>query len=219
MKTKIFGTLFFVALSASAAAIEPVSSYKRIEVTLNWNGEAVEDVPVLLRLSEAKIKDFKYSEVTSSGFEIVDESGNLLPYEIDTWDTEGESLIWVNVENYTNGAKLFVRYGGRFANPPLDTADTWNSYVGVWHLNEMNDGNVYPNSTATEGLDGEKANASKANEAGRFGSSVMITDAVIKGENSDKNTKGGVFIKDSGDKSPLDMEGVFTISGWFKHNE
>ena len=58
MKTKIFGTLFFVALSALAAAIEPVSSYKRIEVTLNWDGEAVENVPVLLRLSEAKIKDF-----------------------------------------------------------------------------------------------------------------------------------------------------------------
>ena len=198
-------------------ALDPVGNYKFFTATVDWDGNPEENVPVLLRLSEAAIRGFEYADVTVSGFEIVGEDGHLLPYEIDTWDPSGESLIWVRLSDYRDGATFTVRYGAAFANAALPASDVWGDYVGVWHLSDTNSASAYgsyPNSTATVGIDGEKAQASIAGEAGRIGKSVKICDATKQGTGYQL---GGVFVPDSGANSPLDLGGTFVISGWFKH--
>ena len=198
-------------------AKDPAAACKRITATIAYDGAAAENVPVLLRLSESGIEDFHYSDITSSGFEFLDEDGNLLPYEIDTWDTNGTSLLWVLVPTFAKDAELTIRYGTEFANPALPASGVWSDYSGVWHLNETNSASAYgsyPNSTAVAGIDGEKAEASIADQGGKIGKSVKICDAAKKGSGYQL---GGVFVPDSGTGSPLDLDGKFAISGWFKH--
>ena len=200
-----------------ARAKDPAAACKRITATIAYDGAAAENVPVLLRLSESVIEDFHYSDITSSGFEFLDGDGNLLPYEIDTWDTNGTSLVWVLVPTFADGAELTIRYGTAFANPAFPASGVWSDYSGVWHLNETNSASAYgsyPNSTAVAGIDGEKAEASIADQGGKIGKSVKICDAAKKGSGYQL---GGVFVPDSGTGSPLDLDGKFAISGWFKH--
>ena len=194
--------------------------YKTFTATVKYEGAAAENVPVLLRISESAIDGFDYDDVTASGFEIVDGNGNLLPWEIDTWDETGESLLWVRLPVWENGAAITVRYGAEFANSPFAASRTWMDYVGVWHLNDTNSASAYgsyPNSTATAGIDGEKALASVADEEGALGRSVMVCPAASK--KGEGYQLGGVFVPDSGLGSPLDLDNTFVISGWFKHKD
>ena len=203
--------------SFALKAFDPGTYYKNFTATVSWDGSPVENVPVLLRLSEGNPAGFSYRDVKASGFEIIDADGYMLPYEIDTWDPLGESLVWVLVRDYHDGAAFTVRYGAKFANTPLPASDVWAGYVGVWHLNDTNSASAYgsyPNSTAVTGIDGEKAQVSVANEAGKFGKSVKICNAATKGSGFQY---GGVFMPDSGADSPLDLGDTFMISGWFMH--
>ena len=202
-----------------ARAKEPTSTYRFFTATVVYEGAAASDVPLLLRFAEGEggIDGFRYADVTASGLEILDTDGNLLPWELDTWDTNGVSLVWVGVPVYSNGVAVVVRYGTDLVNATPAATDVWNGYAGVWHLNDTNAASAwgsYPNATAAAGLDGEKAAASLADEPGRFGKSVRINDATSG--SADQNY-GGVFVEDSGMDSPLDFNGRFTLSGWFKH--
>lgn len=202
-------------------AKDPKNPHYSFTATVKYDGGATADVPVLLHLAEGEggIEGFRYADVTASGFEILDDDGNILPYEIDTWDTNGVSLVWVEMPSYKDGATLTVRYGADFANATPAATGVWDGYAGVWHLNDTNAASAYgsyPNATAAAGLDGEKAAASLADEPGRFGKSVRINDAASG--SADQNY-GGVFVNDSGMDSPLDFNGRFTLSGWFKHTD
>ena len=203
-----------------ARAFDPTGYYKSFAATVVWDGAPAENVPFLIRISETGIHGFDYDDVTASGLEILDEDGQLLPCEIDTWNPAGESLVWTRLPVYENGATVTVRYGAPFANAPLPASDVWTSYVGVWHLNDLDASaspyGSYSNSTATAGIDGEKAQASIAGEAGVFGKSVKICDADRAGTGFNL---GGVFVPDSGAASPLDLGDTFVLSGWVKHKD
>jgi hypothetical protein len=203
-----------------ARFFDPTGYYMSFTATVVWDGAPAENVPFPIRISETGIHGFDYDDVTASGLEILDEGGQLLPYEIDTWNTNGESLVWTRLPVYENGATVTVRYGAPFANAPLPATDVWSDYVGVWHLNDLDATaspyGSYSNSTATAGIDGEKAQASIAGEAGVFGKSVKICDAARHGTGFEL---GGVFVPDSGTASPLDLGDTFVLSGWVKHKD
>ena len=90
-------------------AKEPSSSYKHFTATISYVGTAIAGVPVPIRISETAIEGFHYADVTETGFEFVDADGNILPWELDTWDTEGESVVWVKVPSYSDGATITAR--------------------------------------------------------------------------------------------------------------
>ena len=125
--------------SVVVSAKDPVAAYKHIKATIAYNGTPASGVPVLVRLSEAGIAGFDYDDVTESGFEFVDESGNILPHEIDTWDTDGTSYIWVLPPVFADGVELTIRYGTDFSNPGFPASEVWTKYVGVWHMNKILD--------------------------------------------------------------------------------
>ena len=120
-----------------ARALEPTGNYKFFTATVVWDGAPAENLPFLLRISETDVIGFDYDDVTVSGLEILDADGQLIPFEVDTWNTDGESLVWVLLPVYKNGATVTVRYGAPFANAPLPATDVWTAYVGVWHMNEI----------------------------------------------------------------------------------
>ena len=137
-----------------ARAFDPTGDYKSFTATVVWDGAPAENLPFLLRISEGGINGFDYDDVTASGLEILDADGHLLPFEIDTWNTNGESLVWVLPPVYEDGATVTVRYGAPFANAPIPATNVWTAYVAVWHMNEIladaESGNHYtPDSSAS----------------------------------------------------------------------
>ena len=106
----------------------------------NYTGSAaLSAFPVLVRVSESSIPGFHYDDCLKENggdLRFADADGNLLASEIDTWNPDGESLIWVNVPTLTDNAAIKAYYGWEFA-PYVASMNVWtNGFVGVWHLGE-----------------------------------------------------------------------------------
>ena len=112
----------FVAMLLSALALIGMSAgadtYHKFTATVNYGGAEIENMPVLMRLSEGSPVGFHYADVLNDGrdFEITNAQGDALPFEIDTWNTNGESLVWVKVPVFTNGFEFTVAYGRSMAD-------------------------------------------------------------------------------------------------------
>ena len=103
-----------------------------------YAGTTLTDFPVLVKLS-TEIADFDYADFTLSNggdLRFADADGNLLPHEIDTWNENGVSTVWVKVPSLYPSA-LITAYYGCSNPPPVSPEDVWgNGFVGVWHLGE-----------------------------------------------------------------------------------
>ena len=186
-------------------------------------GATEEGMPVLVRLSENSPVGFSYDDCDPAQMRFGDATLQPLPFEVDTWNPQGESLVWVKAPVVKDSVfTLFYDGTAAVANDPTGV---WSEYTGVWHLNALSpetdasltqSKGVYPNSTSESGIDGHLSTASSANEAGRFGSSFRVNDVSAL---STVVGPGGVWVNDAGANSPLDADGEFTISGWFKHQD
>lgn len=202
---------------------------KFIEITLRsdlYNGEeTIAGLPSLVKLSEATIPGFRYSQFSLANGEdmmFVDENDKPIPHEVDSWNTKGESLIWVKLPSTSAQTKIKMYYGyGAISSE--EPHDVWSDYTGVWHLNDATAAAVehsygtYANSTEVKGIDGHVAQYAKAGEPGRFGKSFRVNDST--GKQVGNFNCGGVWVNDSGENSPVDGGKNFTISGWFKHGD
>lgn len=225
MKNSIFA--FLVALFASTSvsfSLDTRGFEKKSVFTVSAAGQTAigentySGAPVLLRISPETVPGFSYDIVKSDGLDIAftDSAGTVLPHEIDTWDPKGTSFVWVRLPEVTASTTFNFYFGNGISTPDV-SGETWNGYVGVWHLNETNQTDtansfgVYPNSTSTAGIDGNLAFCSQANAEGFIGKSVLINDSGYKTGNY---CYGGVWVPGT---DALKMGSTFTISGWFKH--
>ena len=181
--------------AALLAAPLDADAAKFFEATVAWNGNPAENVPVLLRLSEGAIQGFDSADVTSSGFEILDGDGQRLPWEIDTWNPDGESLVWVLLPDYRDGASFTVRYGETFPDAPLPTTNVWAGYKGVWHMNAAS-----PADASGSGNDGT-AGGNAATAAGQIGTALSLAST------NDYVTCGTTL-------SNAVLAAGFTVEGW-----
>ncbi|MBQ2623965.1 MAG: DUF2341 domain-containing protein [Kiritimatiellae bacterium] len=131
--------LLALALAPSAFG---APQYKAALTVQGYSGSStLEDFPVLVRLSPQTIDGFSYSACAQNGSDIsfvAADGKTLLPYDIDTWDETGTSLIWVKVpEVASSGTSFTIRWGDD--EPPANTpADTWSGYKSVWHMDIAN---------------------------------------------------------------------------------
>jgi len=126
--------------TANATVIDPAAYDRSFTITFpGYSGsETLTDFPVLVKVSSAR-NNFDYSacKVENGGdLRFAASDGTLLASEVDTWNPEGESLVWVKVPSFNKSTVITAYYGN--ATPDAVTAsDVWsNGYVGVWHLNE-----------------------------------------------------------------------------------
>lgn len=61
----------------------------------------------------------------------VDAETNGIPYEIDTWNPSGESLVWVNLPRMTNGTEFVMWYRSSKTGKALNSDNVWADYTGV----------------------------------------------------------------------------------------
>ena len=212
----------------STEPAKPVSALA-IEVTGYQGTETLSDVPVLVRLS-AETPGFAYSGMaypsTGADLRFTDWDENKeLPYEIDEWRPDGESLVWVKLPMLKADTKFKMFYGGAtVASMNLAThrmgyrgTVVWSDYAGVWHMNE--DSGTAFDSTA-HGLDAQPscgtdtlADISQmvAYEDGACGRARVSTTET---GNADDGRRFEVPSYDW-----LHLGGVFVASGWCRADQ
>lgn len=193
-----------VSLACAAESVELRKLYARkVEMSLSAAARAdigdaaLANFPVLVHLSSG-IPGFSYSDFKETdGHDLAfgSDDGTELPYEIDTWNPQGESLVWVKVPELVADTKITCYYGGA-RNEGNSPADVWTGYYAVWHFNP---GAVGLDSAGND-FDLTVVEGSSADYAGPFGSmGVSLTNA-LSVLAAKANTVGSTF----------------TVSGWYR---
>lgn len=103
--------------------------------------EVVADVRLLVALPADRVAD-----PSSGGADLVftTRAGAVLPHEIDRWGDGGTSLVWVRVPSVgPQAADAIWAYSGAtglLGGPASSATAVWDGFVGVWHLNAVQDG-------------------------------------------------------------------------------
>lgn len=165
--------------------------------------------PVLVRLS-AGLAGFSYSDFRlpdGGDLRFADVSGQELPFDIDTWDTNGVSCVWVRVPVLT----ATTRFVGYFGNPSPAAApaatNVWSAYAGVWHLGDA-DGTGVSRDSGPFGIDGTNDAATVRRPDGTVGACRRISDGATR------SFGGGIIVPGY---TNLPITSVFTIGGWLRH--
>lgn len=209
---KVRRIILSVIAGLTVAVFRPVnaatSDYaKKLTMTVNpasvgFATSDAENVPVAVRLSES-IAGFLYSDfLVENGGDLLftDEGGNVLPHEIEKWNTSGESSVWVRVPKFGAGRRIYAYYGGEAVAE--DAAAVWSGYTGVWHMNE-------PGGTVADAT----GNGYDAVPGGTDASQNVATNGVLG--NGRVNCHSGIAYLQAQGTANLDLGDTFTVSGWF----
>ena len=106
--------------------------------------ETLTNFPALVIL-DAGLSGFSYSQFLSgANADLRFTDGSMtreLSYEIESWDTNGQSRVWVQIPAFTNNVKIWMLWRKAGLTAPSYTTDgsTWSEgYVSVAHLSETN---------------------------------------------------------------------------------
>lgn len=176
--------------------------------------------PVLVRIAENSPSGFSYDDLqsksTGADIAFVDMSGNGLPFEIDTWNPSGTSLIWVRLPSMTNGTEFVMCWGSTSSGKTVCPDNPWSAYTGVWHMNDPGNGVTNVCDSTDNHLDGTTVSSSSSKTDGKIGGARFITS-------NTSNTAGqpydsGVTVDLSGDKLTAVNSIVpeFTASFWVR---
>ena len=183
----------------------------RFEVAGYSGASALTDFPVLVRLLPSRIPGFSYGDFyLRNGRDMVflDASGNLVPHEIDTWNTEGESLVWVKLPSMTNGTVFSMCYRSPMADVLVDPGTPWTKYTGVWHLGETEDGDTDLADSTPNGLTGWAHARSLAAPDGRIGGARRVAHST-----GSSASHGQIVVADNAAHA-LDVGTSFSFSFW-----
>ena len=137
--------------------------YTSLMTVSGYTGETeLENFPVAVRISPETISGFKYEKCDGQGdISFTDVDGNILPHEIEVWNTAGESVAWVSVpklstvvaEDTTTYTTFKMHWGHEKKLADSKPQDVWSvsTYNGVWHLAESS-GEIKDSSSAARGM-------------------------------------------------------------------
>jgi Concanavalin A-like lectin/glucanases superfamily/Domain of unknown function (DUF2341) len=187
----------------TTVTINPSGFGSRLKVFFSGydRGETLTNFPALVNLS-TNLPGFSYRQFASPGggdLRFTDADGwRLIPHEIDEWNTNGISTVWVNVPSLSTTNDYIWAYWGNPAatNPPAYTTNgaVWPDYDLVWHLEE--NGFPFADSTLQHPALTGTVPASAPGEIGRGGS-----------------FNGSSQFLDAG---PVNLGDAFTLSAWVK---
>ena len=203
-------TSVFMA-AALAAAVSLAAPRKAADITVSGytGASTLENFPVLVRISPARISGFSYADCAAGGADVAfhDAQGNALDREIDTWEPNGESLVWVRVPSLANDAVITMTYQDPSvtAQPACQTdGSVWTSagYAGVWHMNE-----------ASGAVADASGHGLAATPAGNTANSIAVTNAPT-GTGRQTATSAARGYLSIPNYNSLSLGNQFTMSGW-----
>jgi hypothetical protein len=204
-------TWFLAALWLCATVVtaqEDLTTWnKRMPITLAGYtpptvAETLTNFPVLVVLSNTPSgAGFDYNDFLAPPYGDLRFSsasnGTPLNYEVETWNTNGNSFVWVQVPAVTDATTQIWAFWGKSANLPVTATNgaTWsNAYLGVWHM-----------ATNTSAMIDSSTN--------RRGSSISGTMAIAPGMAGNAcDFTPTAYLQASNNFSTL--SGAYTISAW-----
>ncbi|MBO4708637.1 MAG: DUF2341 domain-containing protein, partial [Kiritimatiellae bacterium] len=204
-------TLKLLSVVVAAASTLFIALSARAEFTCELSfpsapQTALENFPVLVRISETSLDGFHYTDaLTGSCIWFTDENDDPIPCEVDTWNTTGESLVWVSVPSLSSSTTIKMHWDASGAPAGLPAASqVWSraDYVGVWHMNEIlldaSSNKHYTPDASASGWDAYKANEADAypvtiSDAGNA-TTVPPTGHAMVNQLGDSTRKSGGFI-------------------------
>ena len=200
-----------VAAMAFGARADGYSFDKAVNFKITYEGAAVNDFPLLLKLDTTKVPDI-YETIVNSGADLQFTSldgGTEYPYEVDTWNPGGTSLVWVKVPRFEKDAKFKMNYGCAEKTTNPGSTAVWSAYAGVWHLNAALD---------SSGKDLDTDGTTHTTKF--FDGSMSVSDAPVGAGRGQPNAGvASVFtskVYDNGKKVPIQLSDAtkITVSCW-----
>ncbi|NLB55553.1 MAG: DUF2341 domain-containing protein [Lentisphaerae bacterium] len=122
------------------------------------NAETLIDFPVLVVLKETEEgAGFSYDDFLSPPYNdlrfTADDKKTLLDFEVDLWNPDGDSFVWVRVPELTAETSIYACWKSGGAELPVCTSDgsVWEeNFKGVWHMNDGLDPLTVQESTAND---------------------------------------------------------------------
>jgi hypothetical protein len=185
----------------STAIVNPAEFGSRLKISFNGydRAEVLSNFPVLVQLSP-NLPGFSYRQFASpkgADLRFTDGTGTqIIPYEVDEWNTNGVSSFWVDLPALSVTNNFIWAYWGDPAdtNPPASTTngEVWSAtHELAWHLKES--GFPYADSAlkypATSGV-------APGSAAGRVGQGISLN--------------GSQYL----DAGAVDLGNAFTVSAW-----
>ena len=201
-----------VVLATALFAVSSVfganyAKYATVTVPGVPDNTTLTDFPLLVRISASSPSGFSYDDLLTndhSDLRFEDANGNGLAYDIDTWNTDGESLVWVKVPSLEQGDEITMRWGCLSPDTNDPTA-VWSNYVFVWHGNGSGTGQDATGNTRTITPSGSGFELSQDESA--------FLGACFKNESTANNKKVTVTTNPFAE---LTSYSKFAVSGWIK---
>lgn len=142
-----FGAGVGLALWGTVAAAGGLFNNWALSMKISFTGytrtETLTNFPVLVTFTEGS-NGFHYADFASpaDGADLRFSSADgltELPYELETWNTAGVSVVWVQVDRLSAGTNI-IAYWGKDGEPVMaytTNGAVWSQgFGGVWHLDE-----------------------------------------------------------------------------------
>ena len=181
----------------------------------------LKDFPLAIRLSEARYPGFSYARA-GDGNALAFILGDLmLDYEVEQWNPNGESIVWVRIPELTSKTELGMWWRlrpGQATSGPNASA-VWSNYVGVWHMGETitasKAGSTKSADSTGNGLDATPNRGSVGTISQMISVDGVLGNArVIEGESK---TWGNHLVVPNYDS--YELGGQFVFSTWTKFDD
>lgn len=182
-------------LSGWSSSLSAWSARKMI--SLSNTGSTLTNFPVMIKLNSTRID---YSKTQSAGQDLrfTDTSGNILPHEIEYWDSTGNSIVWVKIPTFTGSTNtsIWMYYNNPVSIDGQDRLNVWDSnHQGVWHLS----GTAQDSTT----------NAKNGSITGASTSTTLVGRGLNFSSTNYVSVPDGMLANNS----------VMTVEGWFKTSQ
>jgi hypothetical protein len=159
-------------------------SYRK-KLTFNniAQAENLTNFPVMVKLTTSS---FTYSDAKADGTDlrfIDSDNSTELKYEIERWNSSGDSIIWVKIPQINGSSNtdfIYMYYGNASAPDVQDAPNTWsNGYVAVYHFDEQS--GYYQDSAGTNHANTQQVtsrNNTDANGLGYYPQFVRVSQTV-----------------------------------------
>jgi len=203
------GLCLLCVLPASGADFSSWSKKMPIRFAGYTQTGTLTNFPVLVQFAQGS-NNFSYADVSFTNgadlrFTDATET-NELTYEIESWNTNGVSYIWVQVPALSNANAAIRAFYGQ-VSPPATTATNWgavwdSNHKGVWHLATTNNTVLSGRDSTANAIDGVVTAATATNGLAD-GAGYFNTNGVNLGTNAAIRT----------------LQLPMTISAWFRASD
>ena len=150
MKVLVTALMAAAVLLLMSSPSPGVVHQKDIQILGGTLSGPLSNFPVMVKLTSERVD---YGQFQSDGSDLRFYQGaTQLAHEIESFDTAGDSFVWVKVPTVTAGGKFTMKWGDTVGSP-LDPTGVWsNGYIGVYHMNETAGSTIYDSTAgATNG--------------------------------------------------------------------